>query len=308
MKKDKLALVTIAMAATLSLAACGGGTAPTAGVEHAKPGEVVNEDGAAPGLYGIQVDSEAASLLPEEYRNGIIVAADPQYPPADFLDEAGNEIGYAVDLAAAIGASLGVKVQFEQTGFDGIIPGMHANRYHFSLFNDTDERRKTLDFVDLTSSGSSLLTLDGNPSNLDVSSLCGKTVAAAKGSAQATVVPEQLSSDCLANGEQEVTVLTFPGANDAVLAVKSGRVEGAIVDTFLAGYVDKQEQGLEKVGAAVGEGLWGIGLSKDSPLVKPFAAALQSLMNSGAYMKILAEWGVQDVALTKTLVNGEPAE
>lgn len=306
---SKRILAPVVIAVVLSATACAGSQqGDDAGKKPVGAGAKAGNDGAAPGDYGVEVDTKAAALVPEKYRNGVVVVGDPQYPPADMLDEKGKEVGYAVDLAEAIGTVLGIKVENKRTGFDGIIPGMQAERYDFSLFNDTEERRATLDFVDLTSSGSSLLTLKGNPSKLDINDLCGATVGAAKGSAQATVVPEQLSRECKEAGKEAVHVETFPGANDAVLAVKSDRVQGAIVDTFLAGYVNKQGQGLEKTGDAVGKGLWGIGLTKGSPLVKPFAAGLQSLIDSGAYSKILEKWGVQDVALPAALVNGEPVK
>ena len=74
-----------------------------------------------------------------------------------------------VDLAKAIGQTLGLKVKIVKAGFDAIIPGLASGKYDLSLssFTDSKEREKTVDFVTYFSAGTSLMVEVGQPGEAD---------------------------------------------------------------------------------------------------------------------------------------------
>ena len=49
------------------------------------------------------------------------MAMDASFPPFEDLDEAGQPVGFDVDLAQAIAARWGVQLQIEGVGFDGLV-------------------------------------------------------------------------------------------------------------------------------------------------------------------------------------------
>ena len=52
------------------------------------------------------------------------IGMDMSYPPFEMRDTAGQPSGVSVDLARALGESLGRKVEFENMPFDGLIPAL----------------------------------------------------------------------------------------------------------------------------------------------------------------------------------------
>src|SRR3954453_8835567 len=58
------------------------------------------------------------------------VGTEGTYAPFSFHDPGSNELtGYDVEVANAVGAKLGKKVEFSQTQFDSIFAGLESNRY-----------------------------------------------------------------------------------------------------------------------------------------------------------------------------------
>ncbi|CAH1664560.1 MULTISPECIES: transporter substrate-binding domain-containing protein [unclassified Chelatococcus] len=56
------------------------------------------------------------------------VAGDPNYRPFGFTDENGNEVGYDMDFAAALGEKIGRKTAYEGMAFDGVVPALMSKR------------------------------------------------------------------------------------------------------------------------------------------------------------------------------------
>ena len=78
-----------------------------------------------------------------------------------------------------------------------------------------------------------------------------------------------------------------------------------MADTPVAAYIVKQSGGQFKlVGKGYAVAPHGIAVPKDSGLAKPVLAALKSLMRDGAYQRILAKWGVSDIAIKTPTING----
>jgi cystine transport system substrate-binding protein len=58
------------------------------------------------------------------------VGTEGTYAPFSFHDPKSNELtGYDVEVAKAVGAKLGKKVEFSETQFDSIFAGLESNRY-----------------------------------------------------------------------------------------------------------------------------------------------------------------------------------
>ncbi len=56
------------------------------------------------------------------------VGLDPSFPPFEMLDEAGNPIGYDVDLARRIAQTWGLEVEIVALGFDSLLDAVQAGK------------------------------------------------------------------------------------------------------------------------------------------------------------------------------------
>jgi len=255
-------------------------------------------------------DPAAVKLVPAaiKAKGTLTVAADASYAPNEFFASDGHTvIGMDADLSAALAAAMGLKANVVNQTFDSIIPGLASGKYDMgaSSFTDTKEREKTVNFVDYFEAGTSFYTKSsGGTAVTGLSDLCGKTVSVEKGTTEQTDATGQ-SSKCKKAGKAAVNVLAFPDQNGANLALSSGRAQVGMADSPVAAYQVKKSNGQFKlVGQTYGTAPYGLAIPKSSKLDAAVLVALQSLIKSGSYTKILAKWGVESGAIKTPKING----
>jgi polar amino acid transport system substrate-binding protein len=236
------------------------------------------------------------------------VATEAQYAPNEFIASDGHTVvGMDAELMEAIASTLGLKAKLINSDFETIIPGLAAGRYDLGIssFTDTKEREKTVDFVDYFSAGISFYAKSSaNPAVTTVADLCGKTVAAEKGTVEAEEAEKQ-SKTCTKEGRKAVTTLSFPGQNAVNLAVSSGRAELGMADSPVADYQVKQsEGGFKLIGKEYEVAPYGIAIPKTNGMTTPVLEAVKAVIADGTYAKILAKWGLQSGAIKAPTVNG----
>jgi polar amino acid transport system substrate-binding protein len=238
----------------------------------------------------------------------LTVAADASYAPNEFIGANGHTVeGMDADLAQALAGVMGLKANVVNATFDTIIPGLASGKYDLGMssFTDTKAREKVVDFVTYFSAGTSFyVKATGGPTISTLSDLCGHTVAAEKGTTQATDATAQ-SAKCKKAGKPGVKVSVFPDQNSANLAVSSSRAQVGMADSPVAAYIVKQSNGKFKLsGSAYGTAPYGIAIPKGNGMAKPILDALKMLMSNGTYTSILTKWGIQAGAITNPKING----
>ena len=256
------------------------------------------------------VDKQVAAEVPAaiKKKGTLVIAADATYAPNEYVASNGTTVvGMDPDLAAALGAVLGLKVKVVNATFDSIIPGLQANKYDLGMssFTDTKAREKVVDFVTYFSAGTSFyVAATGGPSIGSLAGLCGHTVAVERGTTEATDAATQAAS-CKKGGKPAETVSVFPDQNAANLAIQSGHAQVGMADSPVAAYIVKQSQGRFKLsGKSYGTAPYGIAIPKGSGLAKPVLDALKVLMKDGAYTSILTKWGIEQGAISNPKLNG----
>jgi polar amino acid transport system substrate-binding protein len=98
----------------------------------------------------------------------IVYCSDISGPPLGFFDENSQPTGSDIDLGTEIAKRLGVKPEFANTPFAGIVPALQAKNCDaiLSQLFDKPARREVIDFVDYMYSSQALLVAKGNPKNI----------------------------------------------------------------------------------------------------------------------------------------------
>jgi cystine transport system substrate-binding protein len=101
-------------------------------------------------LQAVSVTSAfAADELAQIKSAGVFkVGTEGTYAPFTYHDESGKLTGFDVDIATAIAQRLGVKPEFVEGKWDGLIAGLDVNRYD-AVINEvsvTDARKAKYDF------------------------------------------------------------------------------------------------------------------------------------------------------------------
>ena len=243
----------------------------------------------------------------------VSIATNAPYPPfIDFVEEGNLEDfeGLDYDLVTAIAAKLGVAAPFLQQPFDGLIPGLQSGKYDAIVGGITDnaERQQVAVFVDYSASGTGILVAAGNPEGIEnLSSLCGKEVAVQKATTQVGILSDFSDQEC---GGSPITVTEYPQNTDALTALLAGKA--AAIAATKVNMVDIAKENEGKVllvedpaspnGYAASPN--GIGfLKSQQELAEAFQAGLQSLMDDGTYMKILAKYGQEPIAIETATIN-----
>lgn len=255
-------------------------------------------------IDGLSKDQAAAALVPASWRakGTIRVATNASYPPDEFIAPNNTTIvGWDPDLGHALAKLLGLKFQFVNTSFDEIIPGLAAGRYDLGMSSAGVEpyREKIIDFVTDFRAGLAFMVPAGasvHPTSL--AALCGVTLAVEKGSVEA-VTAQQQATACAKSGKK-LSIQVYPDQNAVNLALSSNRAQVAFADSPVVAYEVKQLHGkFVQSGGVFQAGPEGIELSKSNGgMNKALQAAMNKLISSGAYRKILSNWGVASGAIS----------
>ncbi|MBU9284131.1 ABC transporter substrate-binding protein [Burkholderia multivorans] len=260
-------------------------------------------------LPGVMANPKLAAMLPRSIRaTGVLNVATDLTPPISFHAEDGKLIGIDADLAAALGVILRVQVRMTDVGAGAaIVPSIKAHRFDLSLsgINDDTELQKQLDVIDYMYDATTVMTPAGNPLHIArVEDLCGRMVAVPVGTFQERLV-ESVSGKC----SIPIRILTLPKMPDVLQAVRTGRADATVNGYATSVYTTQHQTGVGRALQALPAirmevGYLGMLVPKDVPRLRDaLAAALQQMVDSGAYSAILRKWGLGSLAVKTVELN-----
>ncbi|MBX3087666.1 MAG: ABC transporter substrate-binding protein [Cryobacterium sp.] len=292
--KLTLPVVAIAAVAGLMLTGCVDNSTPTTPSDNSSDSTAVG------------VDEAAVALLPDNIKQAgkLVIGIDPTYPPNESKDDAGNPVGWDVELANAMAAKLGLKAEYQIASFDKIIPSIKGGTFDIgvSSFTDNVEREASVDFVNYFVAG--VMWAQPIDGNVDPANACGLTVSVQATTYEETDELPAASKACTDAGKAPITILKFDKQDDATLAITDGRADAMSADTPITLYaISKLSDKIKAAGESFEDAPYGIAVAKGSPLVKAIQAALQSMVDDGSYKAILDKWGVADGGISTITIN-----
>jgi polar amino acid transport system substrate-binding protein len=255
-------------------------------------------------------DDALAASVPDAIRSKgtITVGADTSYAPAESLGGADGQtpVGYNVDFAKAIGATLGLKVKVQTSEFTGILPAL-GSKYDLGIssFTINSERLKAVNMVSYFNAGTLWAVQKGNPKNFSVDDICGKTVGVQTGTTQEDPDVAGRSKTCTDAGKPAVNIVTLKTQTDVTTRLVNGSIDAMSADSPIIGYALSQTGGkLEVLGDVYDAAPQGIAVAKGDPaLAEVMSKVMNKLISDGTYKKILDAWNNSAGAVTKSEVN-----
>lgn len=262
---------------------------------------------------GIQVDPALAARLPEKIKKAgvIVIGSDTSYAPWEYLSEKDGQTpeGIDVDIADALAAKLGVKIEFQTSAFDAILPALGSKfDLGVSAFTVSNERMKAVNFISYSDTGSLWAIKAGDPTKFDPANFCGRKIAVQSGTWHEKVVNEE-NEVCKKAGKPEIDILPFGTQTEALTRVAAGGADATISGSSTIGYAAKQSSGqLETLKAPSGalseHGPNGIAVAKsDLELTQLVADTINALIADGTYKALFDGWGVGSEIVAKAEVN-----
>lgn len=255
---------------------------------------------------GFAVAAELPASIKE--KGEIVVAIMPNYPPMDFKDPATNKLtGLDYDLGNALAERLGVKIKWQETGFEQMINALTTERVDMVLsgMTDTAERQASVTFVDYFTSGPQFYTLQKNAATNEIIDLCGKKVGTSRRTTFPAEIAEWSKANCEAAGKPAINVIGTEGSADARAQLRQSRIDAAMQGSETLSYLKTQEKDMYKtVGQPISVQFTGLGVSKKKPeLSEAVKVALQSMVDDGSYNAILKKWDLELGAIKDVTIN-----
>jgi polar amino acid transport system substrate-binding protein len=255
-------------------------------------------------------DDALAASVPGAIRSKgtITVGADTSYAPAESLGGSDGQtpVGYNVDFAKAIGATLGLKVKVQTSEFTGILPAL-GSKYDLGIssFTINAERLKAVNMVSYFNAGTLWAVQKGNPKNFSVDDICGKTVGVQTGTTQEDPDVSGRSRACTDAGKPAVNIVTLKTQTDVTTRLVNGSIDAMSADSPIIGYALSKTGGkLEVLGDVYDAAPQGIAVAKGDPaLAEVMRKVMNKLISDGTYKKILDAWNNSTGAVTKSEVN-----
>ncbi|HEV7434567.1 MAG TPA: ABC transporter substrate-binding protein [Pseudorhizobium sp.] len=226
----------------------------------------------------------------------IRIATEGAYPPFNFIDADGSMKGFDVDIANALCEEMKAKCTIVAQDWDGIIPGLMANKYDaiIASMSITEERKQQIDFTNkyYTTPLAVIAPKDGDVDGVSVENLEGKVVGA-----QASTTQANYATDVYEKAGIEVKL--YPTQEEAAADLQNGRIDALISDKFVvADWLNNDGKDCCKmIGDVPGtETEAGIGIRKGEEALKErFNKAIDAIVADGTYGKIVAKYFPFDI-------------
>jgi len=247
----------------------------------------------AAALLAAGAGAHAADLLDTVRQAGVLrIGVEGTYPPFNYRGANNQLDGFDVDVARGVASRLGVKPEFVTTEWSGIIAGLQAGKFDV-IVNQvavTPARRQVLDFSTpyVYSAAQLIQRKDDKRQFKSLEDLKGKKLGVSLGS----------NYNELAKSVDGIDVRTYPGAPEYLRDLAAQRVDAALNDRLMVGYLIKTANLPLRPGAIVegGGSEVAIPFRKDNPkFAQAIDRALEDMRKDGSLARLSAKWFGGDV-------------
>ncbi|MDQ0689115.1 ABC transporter substrate-binding protein [Arthrobacter sp. W4I7] len=316
-KAKPAAAVALTITALLGLAACSdpgatAATAPTSGSSSTAAGKTFNLS-PQQDRFKVSVDPAAAALVPETIKADgklTVVSTGGTAPLSLFATDNKTLIGSELDIAYAVGETLGLEVEALPVAWADWPLGIESAKYEAVLSNVTvtEARKEKFDFA--TYRNDLLGFYAKSDSDIgeikEAKDVAGKRIIVGSGTNQEAILV-RWDEENKKNGLKPVEFQYYDDDSASTLALQSGRADLTFGPNAGAAYKAAQDGKSKQVGTL--NGGWPLTAEiafttkKDNGLAVAAQAALNKLIENGTYAKILDRWGLSSEAIQKSQLN-----
>lgn len=306
-----------AVTSLLALAACSdpGATAATAPSSGSSASSAAKAFNLSPeqDRVKVTVDSAAAALVPDAIKadGKLTVVTTGSTPPLSlFATDNKTLIGNEVDIAYAVGETLGLEVEVLPVAWADWPLGVESGKYEAVLSNVTvtEARKEKFDFA--TYRNDLLGFYAKSDSTIgeikEAKDVAGKRVIVGSGTNQEAILV-RWDEENKKSGLKPVEFQYYDDDSASQLALQSGRADLTFGPNASAAYKAAQDGKTKQVGTL--NGGWPLKAEiafttqKGNGLAAAAQAALNHLIEDGSYAKILDRWGLLSEAVPKSELN-----
>ena len=219
------------------------------------------------------------------------IGTEGTYAPFTYHDGDGKLVGFDVEIGQALAAKLGVKPEYLEGKWDGLIAGLDANRYDVVInqVGITDERKQKYDFSEPYIASKAVLIVRSDDDSI-------KGFADLKGQKSAQSLTSNFGKLATASGAELVGT---DGFDQSIQLVLTGRADATINDSlsFLDFKKHKPDAPVKIAAEQADADYSGIIFRKgDAELKAAIDKAIADIKADGTYQKISDKYFGADVS------------
>jgi polar amino acid transport system substrate-binding protein len=239
-------------------------------------------------VFVVLVLGGAASLAAE--KEVYIVASDIAWPPFEWVDEAGNYVGFDLDVMRAIANLEGYKIEIIDIAFDSIIAGVIAGKYDIgaSGFTITDKREEVIDFSEAYwKSDQAVLVRKDSGLNIITALSNGRAIGAQRGTTGADWIQSNLIDQGI-----DIELKLYETYPLAVLDLINGNLDAVVQDEPASQISVAKQKAIGIAGVIVTGEEFGFLVQQGDPygLLVKISEAMKELRASGEWDKLVTKY------------------
>jgi len=241
---------------------------------------------------GSQPKQAAQTKLPEK----IVIGLDDNFPPMGFRDNAGNLIGFDIDLANEAGKRLGTKVEFKPIDWDSKEAALKSKKVDM-LWNGltiTEKRKENIAFSKPYMNNKQILVVRSDSQVQTPADLAGKVLGTQEGSSSVDALDK--------NADFKKSLKDVKMYGDFVAALMDlevGRIDGVLIDSVVGRYnIEKKPDKFRILEGSMGDEEFGVGMRKeDTMLCDKLNETLKAMSADGTMAKLSDKWFKSDITI-----------
>ena len=231
--------------------------------------------------------------LPDLEGREVVVVTENAYPPLQFIDSAGDAVGWEYDAMAEIAKRINITVVYENISWDAMIPAVSEGQFDLGMTGITirEDRAEVVDFSDSYMTSEMVMMVRGDEDRFDDAASFAADADLLM-AAQPGTTPFYVGVYSVLDGDEanpRIKLMETFGAT--VQALRAGDVDLVLTDgTAGNGYVDASDGGLKIIGEKLGTEDFGFIFPKGSDLVAPMNAAIADMLADGTIDALNTTW------------------
>lgn len=223
-----------------------------------------------------------SALLADE----LVVGANVGNVPWEFQDDAGDIVGFEIDLVTRVAEELGHTVTIENIPFNGLFSAVQSGRIDIatSSITITDERLQSVSFAQPYYDSDQSLTTGADSGIASLDEMNGKVVGVDTGSTGDVWATEHAEEYGFAD------IRRYEGLQPAMLDLQAGRIDGYISDIPALLYYTKDKPDLTVVQRIETGEKYSMMFAKDAELASQVNDVLTTLKEAGYIAELHETW------------------
>lgn len=220
--------------------------------------------------------------------NKLVIGIDDKFAPMGFRDENNEIVGFDIDYAKAAAEKMGKEVTFQPIDWSAKESELNSGRIDmiWNGYTITDERKEKVLFTRPYLENSQVVVVLADSPLAKLADLAGKELGLQSLSSAADAL------DASPIKAEVAGVSEFPDNVLALTDLKSGRLDGVVIDEVVARYYMSIEQNTYKLlDESLAPEQYGVGIKKDNQaLLDELQKALDELSSDGTAAEISTKW------------------